>query len=66
METCCESLVKYFINNMIMNIILALIGLILIGFGYYAHFEAKEYVNFFGENTPVLLIALGISLRTSQ
>jgi CD63 antigen len=60
METCCESLVKYFM--IISNIIFALIGTILIGFGAYAQIEAKEYLNFLGDNyvnTPIFIIILG-------
>ena len=60
METCCESLVKYFM--IISNIIFALIGTVLIGFGAYAQIEAKEYLNFLGDNyvnTPIFIIILG-------
>ena len=60
METCCESLVKYFM--IICNIIFALIGAVLIGFGAYAQIEAKDYLNFLGNNyvnTPIFIIILG-------
>jgi len=60
METCCESLIKYFM--IICNIIFALIGVILIGFGAYAQIEAKDYLNFLGDNyvnTPIFIIILG-------
>merc|ERR1711934_1210514 len=60
METCCESLVKYFM--IICNIIFALIGTVLIGFGAYAQIEAKDYLNFLGNNyvnTPIFIIILG-------
>jgi CD63 antigen len=60
METCCESLVKYFM--IIVNIIFALIGAVLIGFGAYAQIEAKDYLNFLGDNyvnTPIFIIILG-------
>lgn len=60
METCCESLIKYFM--IIANIIFALIGTILIGFGAYAQIEAKDYLNFLGDNyvnTPIFIIILG-------
>ena len=61
METCCESLVKYFM--IIVNIIFALIGAVLIGFGAYAQIEAKDYLNFLGDNyvnTPIFIIILGM------
>jgi len=60
METCCESLIKYFM--IICNIIFALIGTVLIGFGAYAQIEAKDYLNFLGNNyvnTPIFIIILG-------
>ena len=63
METCCESLVKYFM--IICNIIFALIGAVLIGFGAYAQLEAKDYLNFLGDNyvnTPIFIIILGNNL----
>ena len=60
MENCCESLVKYFM--VFCNILFALAGLILIGFGAYAQLAAKDYLNFLGENyvnTPIFVIILG-------
>eukprot|EP00088_Acartia_fossae_P050658 TRINITY_DN5676_c0_g1_i1.p1 TRINITY_DN5676_c0_g1~~TRINITY_DN5676_c0_g1_i1.p1 ORF type:complete len:237 (+),score=53.48 TRINITY_DN5676_c0_g1_i1:128-838(+) len=60
METCCESLIKYFM--VICNCVFALIGMVLIGFGAYVQIEAKDYVNFLGDNyvnTPIFVIILG-------
>ena len=60
METCCESLIKYFM--IICNCVFALIGALLIGFGAYAQIEAKDYLNFLGDNyvnTPIFIIILG-------
>jgi len=60
MENCCESMVKYFM--VLCNILFALAGLVLIGFGAYAQFEAKDYLNFLGDNyvnTPIFVIILG-------
>jgi len=60
MENCCESLVKYFM--VFCNILFALAGVILIGFGAYAQIAAKDYLNFLGDNyvnTPIFIIILG-------
>jgi len=60
MENCCESLVKYFM--VLCNILFALAGIILIGFGAYAQIAAKDYLNFLGDNyvnTPIFVIILG-------
>jgi len=46
----------------ICNCIFALIGAVLIGFGAYAQIEAKDYLNFLGDNyvnTPIFIIILG-------
>jgi len=60
MENCCESIVKYFM--VLCNILFALAGIILIGFGAYAQIDAKDYLNFLGDNyvnTPIFIIILG-------
>eukprot|EP00091_Calanus_sinicus_P024462 TRINITY_DN8789_c0_g1_i6.p1 TRINITY_DN8789_c0_g1~~TRINITY_DN8789_c0_g1_i6.p1 ORF type:complete len:243 (-),score=101.21 TRINITY_DN8789_c0_g1_i6:70-798(-) len=60
MENCCESIVKYFM--VLCNILFALAGIILIGFGAYAQIAAKDYLNFLGDNyvnTPIFVIILG-------
>ena len=60
METCCESLVKYFM--VLCNCVFALIGVVLIGFGAYVQIEAKDYLDFLGNNyvnTPIFVIVLG-------
>jgi len=60
MENCCESIVKYFM--VLCNILFALAGIILIGFGAYAQIAAKDYLNFLGDNyvnTPIFIIILG-------
>jgi len=60
MENCCESMVKYFM--VLCNILFALAGIILIGFGAYAQIAAKDYLNFLGDNyvnTPIFVIILG-------
>ena len=62
MENCCESIVKYFM--VLCNILFALAGIILIGFGAYAQIDAKDYLNFLGDNyvnTPIFIIILGES-----
>ena len=60
MESCCASLVKYFM--VICNCLFALIGCVLIGFGAYTQIESKDYLNFLGDNyvnTPIFIIILG-------
>jgi len=60
MENCCESLVKYFM--VLCNILFAIAGIALIGFGAYAQIAAKDYLNFLGDNyvnTPIFIIILG-------
>eukprot|EP00092_Neocalanus_flemingeri_P035913 GFUD01039102.1.p1 GENE.GFUD01039102.1~~GFUD01039102.1.p1 ORF type:complete len:238 (+),score=48.72 GFUD01039102.1:81-794(+) len=60
MENCCESIVKYFM--VLCNILFALAGVALIGFGAYAQIAAKDYLNFLGDNyvnTPIFIIILG-------
>lgn len=60
MENCCESIVKYFM--VLCNILFALAGMALIGFGAYAQIAAKNYLNFLGDNyvnTPIFIIILG-------
>jgi len=60
MENCCDSLFKTII--MLFNLIFALVGLVLMGFGVYVQLEAKDYLNFLGDNytnTPVFVIILG-------
>lgn len=64
MENCCESIVKYFM--VLCNILFALAGIILIGFGAYAQIAAKDYLNFLGDNyvnTPIFVIILGMILN---
>ena len=44
------------------QLIFALVGLVLMGFGIYVQLEAKDYLNFLGDNytnTPVFIIILG-------
>ena len=48
MKNCCDSLVKYFL--VLVNCVFALIGLILICFGGYAQYAAKEFLEFLGRN----------------
>ena len=60
MENCCDSLFKTII--LVFNLIFALVGLILMGFGVYVQIDAKDYLNFLGDNytnTPVFIIILG-------
>lgn len=60
MDGCCESLVKYFM--VLCNILFALAGLALIVFGAYVQIDAKDYLNFLGDNyvnTPIFIIILG-------
>ena len=60
MENCCESIVKYFM--VLCNILFAIAGMALIGFGAWAQFAAKDYLNFLGNNyvnTPIFIIILG-------
>ena len=60
MENCCDSLFKTII--MLFNLAFALVGLVLVGFGVYVQLEAKDYLNFLGDNyvnTPVFVIILG-------
>merc|ERR1712059_74987 len=59
MEGCCESLVKYFM--VLCNVLFALAGCVLIGFGAYTQLEAKDYLNFLGDNyvnTPIFILIL--------
>lgn len=61
MEGCCESLVKYFM--VLCNVLFALAGCVLIGFGAYTQLEAKDYLNFLGDNyvnTPIFIIIVGL------
>jgi len=60
MENCCENLVKYFM--IFCNILFVLAGFILIGFGAWSQIDAKDYLNFLGENyvnTPIFIIIVG-------
>jgi len=60
MENCCESIVKYFM--VLCNILFAIAGMALIGFGAWAQIAAKDYLNFLGNNyvnTPIFIIILG-------
>jgi len=60
MENCCDSLFKTIL--LIFNLVFALVGLVLIGFGVYVQIDAKDYLNFLGDNytnTPVFIIILG-------
>ena len=47
MENCCDSLFKTII--MLFNLIFALVGFVLIGFGIYVQLGAKDYLNFLGD-----------------
>jgi len=60
MENCCESLVKYLL--VFWNILFTIAGCVLIGFGAWSQIEAKDYLNFLGENyinTPIFIIIVG-------
>lgn len=60
MKNCCESIIKYFI--VLCNILFALAGIVLIGFGAYLQVAAKNYLFFHGDKyviTPILFIILG-------
>ena len=62
MENCCDSLFKTII--MLFNLIFALVGLVLMGFGIYVQIDidAKDLLNFLVDNytnTPVFIIILG-------
>ena len=60
MENCCESLVKYFM--VFFNILFILAGCVLIGFGAWSQVDAKDYLNFLGDNyvnTPIFLMIVG-------
>ena len=60
MENCCESLVKYFM--VFFNILFILAGCVLIGFGAWSQIDAKDYLNFLGDNyvnTPIFLMIVG-------
>jgi CD63 antigen len=60
MENCCESLVKYFM--VFFNILFILAGCILIGFGAWSQVDAKDFLNFLGDNyvnTPIFLMIVG-------
>ena len=64
MENFCENLVKYFM--VLANILFALAGVALIGFGAYAQIAAKDYLNFLGDsyvNTPIVIIILGMQIN---
>ena len=63
MENCCDSMVKYFM--VLVNFLFTIAGCVLIGFGAWSQIEAKNYLNFLGENyvnTPIFIIILGRSL----
>jgi len=60
MDNCCSSLLKYFM--VFCNILFALAGAVLIGFGAYVQIGAKDYLNFLGDNyvnTPIFIIIVG-------
>jgi len=60
MENCCDSMVKYFM--VLVNFLFTIAGCVLIGFGAWSQIEAKNYLNFLGENyvnTPIFIIILG-------
>jgi len=60
MENCCESLVKYFM--VFFNILFIVAGGVLIGFGAWSQIDAKDYLNFLGDNyvnTPIFLMIVG-------
>jgi len=57
---CCDSFLKTIL--VVFNLIFALVGLVLMGFGVFVQVEAKDYLNFLGNNytnTPVFIIVLG-------
>ena len=56
----CNCSVK--VDFVVFNLIFALVGLVLMGFGVFVQVEAKDYLNFLGSNytnTPVFIIILG-------
>jgi len=60
MENCCESLVKYFM--VFFNILFTIAGCVLLGFGAWSQVDAKNYLNFLGDNyvqTPIFLMVVG-------
>ena len=60
MENCCESLVKYFM--VFFNILFTIAGCVLLGFGAWSQIDAKNYLNFLGDNyvqTPIFLMVVG-------
>jgi len=59
-ETCCSSLVKYFM--FFINVVFAIVGLVLIGVGAYIQIQAKDYLEFLSDNylnTPIFIIIVG-------
>ena len=70
MKNCCDSLVKYFL--VLVNCVFALIGIILICFGGYAQYAAKEFLEFLGRNyvqhynhLSIAIIVLGKTFHNS-
>jgi len=60
MQNCCDNLVKYIM--VFWNILFTIAGCVLIGFGAWSQLEAKDYLNFLGENyinTPIFIIIVG-------
>ena len=56
----CNCSVK--VDFVVFNLIFALVGLVLMGLGVFVQVEAKDYLNFLGNNytnTPVFIIVLG-------
>ena len=48
MKNCLDNLVKYFL--VLVNIVFFLLGIILISFGGYTQYAAKDFVEFLGDN----------------
>jgi len=60
MDNCCASIVKYFM--VLCNILFAIAGIALMGFGTWSQLGARDYLNFLGDsyvNTPIFIIIVG-------
>jgi len=60
MEGCCDNMVRYLM--VFWNILFTLAGCVLIGFGAWSQLEARDYLNFLGDNyvnTPIFIIIVG-------
>ncbi|XP_023336981.1 CD63 antigen [Eurytemora carolleeae] len=60
MDSCCDSMIKYFM--FIINLLFAVVGLALIVIGAYIQIAAKEFLDFLSDNylnTPIFIIIIG-------